>query len=357
MKTSKLQLVFVLSVFCFFLIYVWQEFPNWYFSKIGTSTSLYSRNNLPKEKIKFIEMYEKKADMWKESIARKCQLYSKYLVFKSERHHMLFSKEAKMGYCWNAKAGSSTNLRIWLDMHNITEERVNLHAIQMFNTSSDLSEFPDILKYTMVRHPFIRLMSYYLKMVQRWKIDKFQQYRLMLPNSKQWKILLRDIDLNASERVTPWEFLMHVVEQIETCKASDNPLMCLYHLDMHYKPYYISCSPCALHFDVIAKLETFEEDYTYIACKIEEIYGTQNNHLWTESKSLNSEKTSKQEWILKILNDSIRGPKSNPSDFEIITSVFTTKVFNLLSADLKRRLREAYFFDFLLFEYDQYEFS
>ncbi|RXG51882.1 hypothetical protein Avbf_09242 [Armadillidium vulgare] len=127
--------------------------------------------------------------------------------------------------------------------------------------------------------------------------------------------LFKKKDLNVSERVTPWEYLMHVVELIETCKASDNPLTCLFNLNMHYKPFYISCSPCVLHFDVIAKLSTYEEDLRYITLKVEEIYARQNSRLDTKDKTLISEKIKQQKWILKVLKNSITGQRSNPKRF------------------------------------------
>ena len=38
--------------------------------------------------------------------------------------------------------------------------------------------------------------------------------------------------------------------------------------NVHWRPYYVRCAYCQAHFDVVGKLENFDEDFKYIVEKV-----------------------------------------------------------------------------------------
>ena len=105
-----------------------------------------------------------------------------------------------------------------------------------------------------------------------------------------------------------------VLQELETSKI--NP---------HWKPYFNRCFHCAIPYNVIGRIETFQEDVQYIILKnnLEKILDLKTT---LQFSSKNSSKKDAQKAALKY--------------------------FSKLNANQIQRLYKAYKMDFELFDYD-----
>lgn len=37
------------------------------------------------------------------------------------------------------------------------------------------------------------------------------------------------------------------------------------HTNIHWRPYYVNCAPCNIHYDIILKMDTIDEDTRYVS--------------------------------------------------------------------------------------------
>ncbi|KAJ1530571.1 hypothetical protein ONE63_005455 [Megalurothrips usitatus] len=118
------------------------------------------------------------------------------------------------------------------------------------------------ISFIIVRHPLERLLSGYR--------DKFQY---SLPHTLHQRLGLKIIqkyrstskgtitnrDSTKKRRVSPrWPTFSEFVHYLLDEYKEGN------HFDMHWAPIAEFCTPCHLHFEVIAKFETLEEDQNYL---------------------------------------------------------------------------------------------
>ena len=97
----------------------------------------------------------------------------------------------------------------------------------------------------------------------------------------------------------------------------------VHHLNNHWSPYYLHCSPCIANFSVVLKLDS--EHYN-----LEEKFLLQRTNLYKpEMRNVGSTK--------KILNE-------------------TYQYFNTLDCNTVRKLYNIYILDFILFEYEPFQF-
>ncbi|XP_077299023.1 carbohydrate sulfotransferase 11-like isoform X2 [Arctopsyche grandis] len=110
--------------------------------------------------------------------------------------------------------------------------------------------------FIIVRHPFERLSSAYK--------DKLQ---FALPNSLHSRLGMKIIlkyrpgakRMSAEPRWPTFEeFVRYLLDEVRAGRD----------LDMHWVPYTTFCTPCQIHFDVIAKFETLQDDQNYLIQKV-----------------------------------------------------------------------------------------
>ena len=94
-------------------------------------------------------------------------------------------------------------------------------------------------------------------------------------------------------------------------------------MNVHWRPVYKICSTCFFHYNFITKIETFQEDLSYIKkrFKIKEI------------------KTN------SLYNAASNSTRNTYYDDQIV------KYFNNIDKKLLKRLYEVYKYDFILFDY------
>ncbi|XP_042203053.1 carbohydrate sulfotransferase 10-like isoform X2 [Homarus americanus] len=94
-------------------------------------------------------------------------------------------------------------------------------------------------KFLMVRHPFQRLLSAYRDKVERadhWSLKEFRRHIM-----------------NHVRKAMPRASPPHTAPSLDTDEFFS-----------HWAPYWSTCAPCSLHYDVIAKLETVHLDLKHV---------------------------------------------------------------------------------------------
>lgn len=116
----------------------------------------------------------------------------------------------------------------------------------------DVVNTPGVVSLLVVREPFVRLLSAYRDKLEKITPPYYRKLaRAMMEN--------REKDNKVSGIVksygpTFYEFVSYLI------KNKDNS----FSFDEHWAPYYHFCSPCAVNFSVIAKVETLSRDSAYV---------------------------------------------------------------------------------------------
>ncbi len=228
-------------------------------------------------------------------------------------------------YCRNAKAGTTT----WLDyfkklsdakfsMRNMTNKKLHIEIPPKFDisrlsrdvrwnfeTASRMKRFNerhDLLSFSFVRHPFDRLVS------------TFENKFLFRQDKTYYR---------SAEKINGdfGRFIAIVIEDVS--RFLEHPKFVI---DVHWRPFYVRCDYCNVDFNVIGKVETFDEDVLYIVNKA----GLVDELLDPDYMD----------------PDSIHRLNSVPHDVNR-----TEKYFAKLSSAAKRKLYDLFRLDFELFGY------
>ena len=258
-----------------------------------------------------------------ENIEKVCAKYGLNNTNKILINQLMVDEDHHLAYCQNAKVGSTTwmhhfnmllpsNRRPWDDKDKRLSNPIRTRLLNKFkvghkwkkykwgesinrSTYEEFAKDSNLTTFTFVRHPFERLVSAY--------IDKLEKHQHI--SAKYDKIM---------ERKSFPEFVEIVLQEFETSKI--NP---------HWKPYFNRCFHCAIPYNVIGRIETFQEDVQYIILKnnLEKILDLKTT---LQFSSKNSSKRDAQKAALKY--------------------------FSKLNANQIQRLYKAYKMDFELFDYD-----
>lgn len=222
-------------------------------------------------------MLEKQAeyDRLNQHIQRVCQTYSSSMMSSSNNsshhfqgHNIMIDHWHKVAYCRNAKVGTSTWMHHFSlldpkhrfvhskgDLHSripflfsITKQIYKRSSLRQFRQANNSWFFNHFLKknhyltFTFIRHPFDRLVSAFMDKVERSK--------------KSWghQMLLRKYGKSDFET-----FLDYVIN--ENAHHNSNAV------NNHWKKFQDRCGFCTLKYDVIGRMESFDEDTRYIFLK------------------------------------------------------------------------------------------
>lgn len=194
--------------------------------------------------------------------------------------NMRWITKHNMIWCPIFKAASTTwvkNLLMIAGESKIHEKSLHARVRQLYGKPEDpkvrdklLKEFQKML---IVRHPLERLLSAYRDKMLRVRHANDPHVRI------QQAILLKYPDPNAPPSTTvktstkqkkkkklPTEhpsftqFLMKVRDDLKSTWADKGKTI----VNMHWRPYWLSCAPCHIPYDFIAKVETLDLDQEYI---------------------------------------------------------------------------------------------
>ncbi|KAK8406578.1 hypothetical protein O3P69_007293 [Scylla paramamosain] len=184
-----------------------------------------------------------------------------YSVSRTLMRNLFYSKKYKLMMCAVGKAGSTTwKSHILAIAGRVVSPKIvhdipSLQASQQLGIMGTRAAMLSAATTTVmtVRHPLDRLVSAYR--------DKFRNGALMPTTNPFSQKALKHLARQGERGLVSFtftEFLKHVlVDQKE--ERVENA---------HWRNYYRTCSPCALHYDFILNTETFTEDLKYIVNKL-----------------------------------------------------------------------------------------
>nr|XP_060619577.1 carbohydrate sulfotransferase 8-like [Anolis sagrei ordinatus] len=227
-------------------------------------------------------------------------------LFVDDNHKFIYCEVPKVS-CSNWK---KIILLFTLNLSRDTSE-VNHGTIHVTKLLRRLTTYPPeqqmelLTTYTKVmftRHPLERLVSAYR--------DKFLHsepyYSITVAN--KIKAFSRK-DTNSTKKVTFPEFVNYLLTR--------NPS----EMDVHWKPMFLLCDPCNIHYDILGKLETLVEDADHVLRRI----GAPESLHFPNGKIYTSEKRT--------------------------SKAITSNYLKQLSFDQVQKVKEVYQKDFSLFNY------
>jgi len=191
---------------------------------------------------------------------------------------LVWEQKWHMLYCWIHKVASSTWSQLFFNLHGKKVPVSRLHeAAQYFHPdSARVSEaVSNSLVFTFVRHPFERLVSAYR--------DKFELARKYSYVYSQYVTKILNIDnkqarvshgLN-SRRPTFKEFVNYLIKE-DVHKYND-----------HWIPYWLHCHLCQMEYDIIGKMDTWDQDVNLIT-DVTGLSTTNVTLTWTRRRSNSS---------------------------------------------------------------------
>lgn len=157
-------------------------------------------------------------------------------------------------YCWIHKVASSSWSKVFFSLKGLDVPASRLHeAAQYFSLSSSKTNLEtsitNSLVFTIVRHPFERLVSAY-----RDKFELAKKYAYVYSHYAN-KILNLSSPLQVAKHRRPTfsEFVNYLLK-VPVSQFND-----------HWVPYWLHCHVCEMEYDIIGKMETITEDMEFIA--------------------------------------------------------------------------------------------
>jgi len=185
--------------------------------------------------------------------------YSKYQKMEKEfpwppQKSLMYQSSWHLLYCWIHKVASSSWSKVFFHLKGLDVPSSRLHeAAQRFtlsaaNTNLETS-MANSLVFTIVRHPFERLVSAY-----RDKFELAKKYAYVYSHfANKILNLTSPLQMTRHRRPTFSEFVDYLLrEPVE--KYND-----------HWIPYWLHCHVCEMEYDIIGKMETIQDDMDFIA--------------------------------------------------------------------------------------------
>ncbi|KAM4652349.1 carbohydrate sulfotransferase 11-like [Discoglossus pictus] len=278
---------------------------------------LYDSNQLEPSSIQAI--HQKRRDL----LASTCKAYTRKhrVLTADDLKHLIVDDIHGLLYCYVPKVACTNWKRVMMvltghgkykDPMQIPANEAhipsNLRSLSEFSTHEINYRLRNYLKFIFVREPFERLVSAYRnKFTRSYNTAFHKRYGTKIIERHR-----RDPTNEALEHgndVTFEEFLYYLVDPMT---QSEEPF------NEHWERVHSLCHPCIVHYDVIGKYETLEEDSQYLL----QLIG---------------------------VGDSVKFPSSSKTTRT--TDGMAAEFFKGVSPFYQRRLFNLYKMDFLLFNY------
>ncbi|CAK8675480.1 unnamed protein product [Clavelina lepadiformis] len=174
---------------------------------------------------------------------------------------LLLSDKYKLAYCPVPKTGCSNMKRIVLELngYNTTKlENLQVHDVshQIHYEDYGIPETMEKMSYTsviLVRHPYERLVSSYNNKIRFPYNDDFHEF------AEEMKALYRNFSRFSDTKSSPSfeEFVQYISDGRNNGDHTTGG-------ERHWSKYNSICFPCLVDYDVIAHLETIQEDSEYL---------------------------------------------------------------------------------------------
>ncbi|XP_025921649.1 carbohydrate sulfotransferase 8-like [Apteryx rowi] len=227
-------------------------------------------------------------------------------LFVEHKHKLIYCEVPKVG-CSNWKR-TIFLLQADLNMKAAEIEHDHIHKTSLLKklTSYPPAKQEEFLnnytKVMLTRHPWERLVSAYrdklLHSEPYYSTTVANEIRAMFRKNK-----------NSSEKVSFQEFVNFIIAKQPNA------------LDIHWKPMFLLCDPCNIHYDVLGKYETLGLDSEHVL----KIIGAPDSLHYPSLKRYSSEKRT--------------------------TGDITLEYFRQLSSEQIEKIKKLYQMDFFLFNY------
>jgi len=258
--------------------------------------------------------WSKLQDQRRARVAEVCAKYGKKTRVPEHYDRFFFAPSYNLMMCATAKAGSTTYMLTTFnqilegdDFRPVVEPDGGFHGfssrrkkVKLAFSNQDLIKekvhHPDTVSFTVVRHPFERLVSAY-----REKTEKGREG-------------LGDLSFSS--------FLQKkVIKEYHSCQSSNFSCM-----NLHWKPFLNNCSPCTVNYTAICKIETFAADKAGLHGMVGLAYKQEGQVHYNNGANLLNSTNSTEDW--------------------------TRHMFQDISEHTKKILREIYRYDLEMFDYD-----
>jgi len=158
---------------------------------------------------------------------------------------LMYQQNWHLLYCWIHKVASTSWSKVFYNLIGKDVPPIKLHeATEHFAPSRDSlsSILSTSLVFTVVRHPFERLVSAY-----RDKFELGKRYAYVYTK------YAAKMGGNFSSRPTFVQFVDYLLKE-PVSQYND-----------HWVPYWLHCHVCDMEYDIIGKMETLQEDMNFIA--------------------------------------------------------------------------------------------
>lgn len=181
---------------------------------------------------------------------------------------------------------------------------------------------PGVISLLVVREPFVRLLSAYRDKLEILIKPYYRKLARAIISKYRTKTKALTGAPKASGPTFP-EFVKYLIDQHKSPQ---------YVFNEHWAPYHTFCSPCAVYFNVIAKVETLAKDSMYVIQQLG----------LTHLLSINFGERRKKK-MRSLMNRSRDGRN---------TTALLKYYFSQLDENLLNQLLEIYGVDFEMFGYD-----
>ncbi|XP_077292620.1 carbohydrate sulfotransferase 11-like [Arctopsyche grandis] len=234
---------------------------------------------------------------------------------------LMIDSDDEITWCPICKAGSTIWMKVFAVLGSELDPNIKLPNKDIQVSKLAKKAYPylgamrvyDLLntskKFMIVRHPFERLLSAFR--------DKLEDVDKTYYHEKYGKYIMKWYRVQPDDRAVPYfeEFLKYIVNEKS--------------FDEHWRPYFQECAPCFVDYDIILKMESFENDMKYLI-----------NYLDNEN--------------IRQIIQTTQWNNTNPSgrtDIEI-----TKEYFSNISTSLLKDIYNIYEKDFILFDYEPDEY-
>nr|XP_028563052.1 carbohydrate sulfotransferase 8-like [Podarcis muralis] len=226
-------------------------------------------------------------------------------IFVDECHNFIYCEVPKVGCSNWKKIILLLTLNLSRDVLEVDHDRVHrthlLRRLSSYPSDQQVKLLNSSIKVMFTRHPLERLVSAY-----RDKLLHFEPFYVSV--AKRIKTLFRG-NPNSTDPVTFQEFVNFVLKHAPK------------DLDIHWKPMFMLCDPCNIHYDILGKYETLGEDADHVLRRI----GAPDDLQYPDFKRYGTEKRT--------------------------NSNITLNYFSKLSKDQVQKLKDLYSIDFSSFNY------
>lgn len=265
---------------------------------------------------KWLNQMEKKYSKIKKRIKRVCERYHIQKRDRIRKHSFIVDHKYRMALCLHPKAGTTTwkqyffellpNKRknslaksydfkfgkwnwgyekYWQFLNNLTSSNNNSVMIALNKVNKYLHD-DKILMFSFVRHPFERLVSAYNDRILDLNNDKHNfvvKYGL-----KKWYD--KDHSFPAFVDLVLKQYRGNCSPSMYQAKSYQS--QCEFNVNLHWRPFASKCSYCDVEYDLVGKIETFDEDLKYIVHKkgLEKILRLENSGMNHHSTKGSTEK-------------------------------------------------------------------